>query len=330
LSALESQRAVPGHGETVAGSPNPPGSPAAPSGQWLDQVYLAIDAYVAGLGPDATKHGRDLRTDLQTWMCDGMVAFPGLIGAELSDAYLADLEDLWNGRVGAAVTFRRRGGEGSHWEQLSNDALAAPGLEAVDFHNQSMAGKRVVCQPAVVELLGHVFKEQMVLVQTFSQLRGGDQFTHDEAARCRMVSGQAVAGVFVALEDTRIEAGPMGVFPGSHALNLTPPSASENDEERHLRLEDRCAGAGLHRRLLLLDRGDVVLWHGRLAHAGTAPVGGEASRLSMLGQFAPLSAYRFDHRAPESTPKRQLVNGALVYGDPRYPELENSLGRTVR
>jgi phytanoyl-CoA hydroxylase len=321
LSALESPEAPAQHRSVV---PAPRG--AGPTGTpWLDLAYAAIDQHVAGLGSEAHKHGRNLRADLHTWLRDGCVRFPRLLDDDLIGAYLADLQDLWNGRVGAAVTFRTHGGGEKHWEQMAVDELAAPRVEAVDFHNQSMAGKRLACHPAVVDFLGHVFEEQVVLVETFSMIRGGDELSHDESSRAKVASGRLVAGVYVALEDTQLDAGPVGLFPGSHAINLAPAPPGENPEECHYRLERSCSRSGIDRRLLQLDKGDVVVWHGCLVHGGTDPITTGASRLSLLAHFAPMSAYRFDHRAPEETPKRQLVNGALVYGDPRYPELENSL-----
>jgi hypothetical protein len=294
---------------------------------WLDLVYAAVEHHVASQGEDADRHGRDLRADLHTWLRQGFVVFPAAVSDELCDSYLSDLQDLWNGKVGAAVTFRQPDGTERHWEQLSVQELADPGLVAVDFHNQSMAGKRVACHQVVVEFLGHVFKEQIVLVESFSTLRGVDQLTHDEGSRSRTHSGSLVAGVFVALEECRLDTGPVGLFPGSHGLNMEPAPAGETGEERHRRLEDLCGRSVGDRRLLVLDKGDVVVWHGALVHGGTDPINREVSRLALLAHFAPMSAYRFDHRAPEATPKRQLVNGALVFGDPRYPELENSLGR---
>lgn len=300
---------------------------------WLDRVYAEVDAYVDAL-PAAERPPYDLREALIRWLRFGYMFLPGAIEVELIDAYLSDLAELRRTRECHRVEVLVEGYGGPRpIHELPEDAFAVRHLRYIDFHNSSIAAKKILLHRQVTEFLRHVFRAEVVAMQSLTFIQSSEQWTHQDFAY--VVSGipSHLAASWVALEDAHLEAGPLAYYPGSHTLrkfDWGPPAGllhsteskfSELDFRDHI--ERECARVGLTREVVIPKKGDVFFWHAALAHAGSTTLDPTRTRMSLVGHYSTLEAYPVDRRAPDREPTRQQINGAWIYANPRLPDEED-------
>ena len=300
---------------------------------WIDRDAPDIAGYVASL---RRKPGYDLRAKLAQWHDEGIVAFPQLIPHALIDAFRADLDELFEDRArhGTRVLLEVHGIKPI--SETTLEQLRHKHARVTDFHNQSVAAKKIILHPGIVEFAEHVFRDKVVAMQTIAFWRGSEQKTHKDYAYVVSEIPSHLCATWIALEDVDADAGPLEYFPGSHRLSpkfdwgngmfaTTESSRSESDFRDHLEAE--CAKRGIAPRSFVPRKGDVLFWHGALAHRGGAVRNPSLTRLSLVAHYSSASAYRRDRRAPGEEPRVFEYNGGLVYGDPRLPAEEDSFTR---
>lgn len=296
---------------------------------WLDREDADVEAYVRSLPAQPTGH--DLAADLHRWRTDGYVLFEQAISHALIDQYLADLEELieHHERYDVLINHHVRGIAAAR--DLSAEELRHPRLRFMDFHNASVAGKKLALARPVVSFLSHVFREPVVAMQTLTFLRGSQQEEHQDYAYVVSGNPSHLAASWIALEDVHEDAGPLTYYPGSHRIPkfdfgdgmfLTPTSPRrEADFLAHIRAQ--CAERGLREQRFLARKGDVFVWHGALAHRGSPVKDPERTRLSLATHYSSASAYPRDRRDFDAAPECYSHNDAFVYGDPLRPQTEN-------
>jgi phytanoyl-CoA hydroxylase len=296
---------------------------------WLDRILHEIDEYIGTLATLPDRY--DLRDQLIRWMRDGFVVFPGLVEDVAISAYLNDVDELMTRPADFAVRVNAQGVGIKPINEYTSTELTIPHLRLMDFHNSSVAGKQIALHPGIVSFLGHVFRSQVVAMQTLTFLRGTEQPAHQDYAYVVADIPSHLAASWVALEDVHPDAGPLFYWPGSHTIPrfdwgngpfLTPSSTRDETSFRD-HIEAACAARGLQRREFLPRKGDVFLWHAALAHGGAPVIDPDRTRKSLVTHYSTLDAYPFDRRAPDRKPVAYEYNGALVYANPDLPEEED-------
>jgi phytanoyl-CoA hydroxylase len=320
--------------QAVATHRNAQGEPAFPDAlvPWIDRPDADVDAYVRAL-PE-TPAGYDLVEALHHWRRDGYVLFEQAISHQLIDQYLADMRELVANHHAYDVLLNHNVRGIAAARDLTPEELSHPRLRVMDFHNASVAGKKLALSRKVVSFLGHVFREPVVGMQTLTFYRGSQQEEHQDYAY--VVSGNPahLAASWIALEDVHPDAGPLGYFPGSHripkfdfgnGLFMTPESPRrEVDFLAHIRAQ--CTRLGLQEKLFLAKKGDVFVWHGALVHRGSPVRDPALTRLSLATHYSSASGYPRDRRNIDVVPECYVHNDAIVYGDPVRPRSENVFG----
>lgn len=317
-----------------------PGDPLSQRGDfdrdtlpWMDAVTASVDEYVGSLGEGATTDN-DLRERLLNWMQFGYAVLPGAVEDRLVDAYVEDVAELFERREGPTrLTVDPLGIR--EINTLTGDDLNTQALRIMDFHNQSVAGKKLALHPSIVSFLTHVFRQTVVCMQTLTFVHGTQQAAHQDYAF--VVSGipSHLAAAWVALEDIHPDAGPLGYYPGSHTnrkfdfgngLFLTPDSPRREPEFLE-HIERRCRERGLREEVFVAKKGDVFIWHGALAHSGTPVRDPSLTRRSLVAHYSTKPAYPVDRRSPEAPVVEHTYNGGVVFADPNCPEAEDSFTR---
>jgi ectoine hydroxylase-related dioxygenase (phytanoyl-CoA dioxygenase family) len=217
---------------------------------------------------------------------------------------------------------------------LAADEAQDRRLRVCDFHNASVAGKKLALARPMVDFFAHVFREQVVAMQSLTFRYGSEQDVHQDHAYVVPGNPAHLGAAWIALEDIHPDAGPVGYFPGSHRIRKFDwGNGLFYDEQRSTRwhfqehILAECARLGLELQTFLPRKGDVFLWHGRLAHGGTPQRDPSRTRLSLAVHYSSVRAYPRASRRSDVPPTRYLFNGAVVYGDPTKPEIENSFTR---
>jgi hypothetical protein len=147
---------------------------------WMDAALASIDEYVESLG-DAAPSAYDLREKLLVWMQLGYATLPGAIEDELIDVYLEDIAELFERRDAPTMLTLDPYGERAI-DTLSAEDLKTPALRIMDFHNQSVAGKKLALHGSIVGFLEHVFQTSVLCMQTLTFIHGTQQAAHQDYA----------------------------------------------------------------------------------------------------------------------------------------------------
>jgi ectoine hydroxylase-related dioxygenase (phytanoyl-CoA dioxygenase family) len=119
--------------------------------------------------------------------------------------------------------------------------------------------------------------------------------------------------------DVREGAGPLAYFPGSHRVEslgfydwgggsiVLETDSARTPGEFGDHLYSRLAELGIQPRTFLARKGDVLLWHGALAHEGTAVREPGATRRSYVTHYTSLRCYPPAHKKPDA-----LESGAFI------------------
>jgi len=126
---------------------------------WLDRLAGEVDAYIGALQEPADPALRDL---LLHWAQFGFAVLSGAIEHDLIDAYLGDVDELFATRQGRHTFVNVQGYGERPVSACSAEQLAIPHLRIMDFHNASVAGKRMSMHPRIMTFLRHVFRDTPV------------------------------------------------------------------------------------------------------------------------------------------------------------------------
>jgi ectoine hydroxylase-related dioxygenase (phytanoyl-CoA dioxygenase family) len=302
---------------------------------WLDRAAATVDEYVSRLHLDPVAR-LELRARLLHWQQMGYVTFKGLIDPRLADAYRADVDQLFRERQSSAM-IEIEGHGRIHIRDATPEMLSTHHLRVMDFHNFSVAAKRIAMHRAIVDFLHHVFNDTPVVMQSLTFIHGSEQMTHQDYAYVVPAIPSHLAATWVALEDIHIDAGPLAYYPGSHTLPkfewgnglfFTPQSKyNELDFARYI--ENEAQRMNLRREVFVANKGDVFLWHGALAHGGSPVRDANFTRWTLVTHYSSSRGYPYDQRDPSVPPIAIEVNGGFVYGDPRWPAEEDSFRLTA-
>jgi ectoine hydroxylase-related dioxygenase (phytanoyl-CoA dioxygenase family) len=300
---------------------------------WMDKALHGVDEYVASLNGEATG---DLRERLLHFMQFGYLVLPGAIEHELIDAYLADVRELFERREHAVKVNVEQVGEQAVRDSTP-EQLAGPHVRLMDFHNTSVAGKKLALHPSIVDFLTHVFREKVVAMQSLTFVRGSEQGTHQDFAYVVAPRYPShLAASWIALEDVHPDAGPLGYYPGSHTLRkfdwgdglFHQAGVTKRDPVEFAPfLEAEARRMGLKAETFCPKKGDVFFWHGCLAHSGTPVNDPSRTRRSFVTHYSTLSGNPRDRRAIDQEPELIEYNGGVVFKDPVRGDEEDSFTR---
>lgn len=144
--------------------------------------------------------------------------------------------------------------------------------------------------PAVMRMLRLVFQEQVLPCQTLTYVFGSQQDAHQDTIHLTPFPAGYMCGVWVALEDVRPDSGELEVYSGSHRLprvymqNSDCQKVKGDWQEFGKKVVARWAEMrrGHERVIYRPKRGDVLIWHENLMHAGSVRRNLSLSRRSMV------------------------------------------------
>lgn len=209
---------------------------------------------------------------LRGFLRDGFMLLPGLIEDGLVDRALADMQQAVDqGYQGY------RYGDSTRLEQLH---VNFPAMRALWLHAE------------IHRLLGLIYGEPSQPCQSLGYVFGSQQDAHQDTIHLTPFPAGYMCGVWIALEDVRPGSGELMVYPGSHRLpriylkDVDCPKVGD-DWSRFgatvvKRWEQLVADSGIQPQPYLAKRGDVLIWHENLMHAGSVRRDPSLSRRSLV------------------------------------------------
>ncbi|HXB94324.1 MAG TPA: phytanoyl-CoA dioxygenase family protein [Puia sp.] len=226
------------------------------------------------LAPASSGFGQlpaDVRQPLLSWSEKGYLILNGLFSGQEADAIQREIDRL---------VARRR--------------LHPTADNKLLFANRvSREIGKVTLDSRLTGLLSFILGKNVVPFQTINFIHGSNQRAHSDSIHMTTYPLGYLIAVWIALEDTNEDNGPLFYYPGSHRLpyllnedfnegatSLTLGRKDYPDYED--RIEDLIHEKRLERAVFIAKKGDVLIWHANLIHGGMPVKDPSLTRKSMV------------------------------------------------
>lgn len=153
--------------------------------------------------------------------------------------------------------------------------------------------RKLASQPQLLDVLRMLYDREPIPFQTLNFKFGTQQRAHSDTIHFSSVPARFMCGVWVALEDTTAENGPLFYYPRSHRQEefnyFDIGIEAEGDYAEYPRYEDFIEefmdAKGYERREIHMKKGDVLIWSSNLIHGGMPIKGGNVSRWSQVTHY---------------------------------------------
>ncbi|MFD1142101.1 phytanoyl-CoA dioxygenase family protein [Larkinella insperata] len=306
---------------------------------WIDGKNPDIEGFVKQF-PKAAHLPYDLAEKLHFWKKNGFVIFEQIISDDLIDAYLADVQELIDRHQEYDINIRIDRPEYRQHpvmkvRDVPREIIEGQYIKIMDFHNASVAGKKLMLHPAIVAFLEAIFNQKVVAMQSLTFLYGSQQETHQDFPYVVPQVPSHLAAAWIALEDVQAGSGELHYYVGSHTIPkfnwgngiFFNGESTKNPTDFGHYLSRECERLGLEKKTLLIKKGDVLIWHAALAHGGEPIRDERLTRKSYVCHYSSALGY-FRHRHDlVNEPVRYEMNGADVFADPKLTQYENIFKR---
>lgn len=304
---------------------------------WIDHLNPPIDNYLKE-NPPRIEPPYDLKQKLNAWNNNGYVVLENIIPSEMIDNFWNDFETLVNNPDKYDLSIRIdleefKPNQERNIKDFPKEALLGKFVKINDFHNSSVAGKKLMSHPSIVTFLEAIFNQQAVVLQSLIFMYGSQQPTHQDFPWVTAKIPSQLAAAWIALEDIKIDSGPLYYYIGSHKIPkfnfgtgiLYKRTSTKSPLEFAAYLDKTCTDLELPKETLLIKKGDVLIWHSALAHGGSIITNPDQTRKSFVCHYSTVSALPYHRNAVNETPIAQEYNGMLIYNNPLLPQSEDVL-----
>ena len=276
----------------------------------------------------------DEATMLNDWNKNGFVVFPKAIPDSLTDQLMEDYERAWVERP-TCMLLAEEQGVTMLSESRPREELLSHHYRMMDFHSLSAAGLEIMMHSKILRSLSLIFGEKPYAMQSLLFEYGSEQDLHQDFPFVAPQIFSHLVGAWVACEDADPSNGGLLYYPGSHRVpkfNFGYGSIAYTHHEEHKEgvfaehLKRECERMGLREQILWAKKGDVLLWHSALVHAGSKVEVQRRTRKSFVTHYSTERGYPFDRRSSNKTPLMREKNGGVYYAwdhpdhiEGRYP-----------
>lgn len=298
---------------------------------WPDAAPEQLDRFVAKYAPHCDF---PLREMLETWIRDGLVVFENAVDPRLIDALLDDVEYLRKHHRDFELSVELRGRQGA-LADFTREELDSDGLKFNSIHSISAAAACLSTTRTAMQFLHAVFDDAPCALQSLTFYKGSQQPIHIDYpyVRCQKRLGHLAAS-WIALEDVDAASGPLAYYPGSHPVEvsgffdwgngsiLLEPDSVRQPQEFSDFLTARMHAAGIAPKVFCPRKGDLLIWHGNLAHEGSRIMDEALTRKSYVTHYTSLQSYPPEHMKPDAIRSGWISkdNGGYVF---EYPWLDH-------
>jgi phytanoyl-CoA hydroxylase len=180
---------------------------------------------------------------------------------------------------------------------LSNKTIKfSHGNKIMFAYRQSPNIKKAGQNKQLLQLLSYLLEREVTLFQSINFLHGSEQRTHSDSIHMTTYPLGNLIAVWVALEDTSLDNGPLHYFEGSHKLPYYLNKDYDNEgnswllgkksyEEYEEMIEKKIIQRQLNKKVFLAKKGDILIWHANLFHGGNPHLDKGKTRKSMVFHY---------------------------------------------
>ena len=246
---------------------------------------------------------------------DGYYIVEGAVPEPTVDALNAEIERFWHEPPPGLLieTFEP---DGVHKYIPADIRYRAGATKLLDLYAFSSLARDAIAAPKVVEFLGAVFEDKPKAFQGLYFWKGSEQRIHKDTAYVKIdTNPMHLVATWLALQDVLRGTGELVYYVGSHRapdyLFGGTNKWMESHPQEHARFLDSLDEDAVRyqqvKSSFLAKKGDVLIWHGDLAHGGAPISDPGATRKSLVTHLTAASDdpfYRRDHAHRTLTTER--------------------------
>lgn len=157
----------------------------------------------------------------------------------------------------------------------------------------SEALKSILYTPALTNILEFILGRQVIPFQTINFIKGSEQLAHSDSIHMTTHPLGNLIAVWIALEDTHENNGPLFYHPGSHKLPYILNDDFEGGSTKYRigdfvykkyeeKIQQVIKDQQLPKKTFYAKKGDVFIWHANLLHGGSPVINPDNTRKSMV------------------------------------------------
>jgi ectoine hydroxylase len=242
--------------------------PDKESKAWLD---IGNSKEVAATKNSFKNFSEDIQQQLLSWSDNGFIILKSFIADSTADFINEEIEKL----------VEQKKLQFSHDNKLMFANLISPLI------------KNITTEKRLIDILEFILGKEVVPFQTINFLRGSNQRAHSDSIHMTTYPLGYLIAVWIALEDTTMENGPLFYYSGTNRLPYllnedfnegeTLISLGKKDYKDYEDvLENLIREKNIEPKIFLAKKGDVFIWHANLIHGGLPVKNNDLTRKSMV------------------------------------------------
>jgi len=248
---------------------------------WLDRLALK---HRKGEVSDELSHA------IFSFVRDGYYVIKGAVSERTVDALNAEIENFWQ-KPPAGLLIETFEPDGVHKYIPADIKYRSGTTKLLDPHAFSSLAREAIAAPKVMEFLSAVFEDKPKAFQGLYFHKGSEQRIHKDSAYVKVdTNPMHLVATWLALQDVSPGTGELCYYVGSHrAPDYLFGGANkwmESHPEEHPRfldsLDEDAAQYKHVKGSFLAKKGDVLIWHGDLAHGGAPITSPGSTRKSLV------------------------------------------------
>jgi phytanoyl-CoA hydroxylase len=294
----------------------------------LDEVMARVDV------PADTPY--DLREKLEFWRENGYVVLEKVLPPHWLDLFWNEVEDTienHENHTATGLVYQFNDQKPTQLKNIPKEMLKGIGSRINDYHNTSIGAKRIMTHRHIVTFLKAALAPELTAFQSLVFKYSSQQPTHQDFPWVTSNIPSHLAAAWIPCEDVQADSGPLFYYPGSHKIPkfnfgrtgiLKKDISLFNPIQFSEYLDKTCKEHGIEKKVLLIKKGDILIWHGGLAHGGSIINNPEMTRKSFVCHYSTLEAqpkHRYEHHKDSS--EASYYNGVAIYKDPTNPTGED-------
>jgi phytanoyl-CoA hydroxylase len=304
---------------------------------WIDRENPDIAGFLQN-HPPRFDVPYDMADKLKSWHKNGYVVLENIIPEQMIDKFWGDFKELVDHPEKYDLSVRIdleefKPNQERDIKDFPKQALQGKYVKINDFHNSSVAGKKLMTHPSIVSFLEAIFNQKVVVMQSLVFMYGSQQPSHQDFPWVTAKVPSHLAAAWIALEDIKIDSGPLYYYIGSHKMPkfdfgsgiLFKKDSTRTPVEFADYLDKTSAELNLPKETLLIKKGDVLIWHAALAHGGSLITNPDQTRKSFVCHYSTEKALPYHRNFPTQVPVKQDYNGVYIYNNPIFPQSEDIL-----
>lgn len=210
---------------------------------------------------------------------------------------------------------------------IPKEKLKGIGTRFIDFHDSSVRSKNLITHPNLVPFLQASLTPNITVFQSLIFKYSSQQDVHQDFPWVTTEIPSHLVAAWIPLEDVHEDSGPLFYYPKSHRIpkfdfghtgivfqHLNSLFKPDKFTKYLIRT---CAQLGLKKEILLIKKGDVLFWHGALAHGGMPINDPTKTRKSFVVHYSTTEGLSKHRNSTVLEKKPDQYHGVTIYSNPK-------------